>query len=203
MNIVTIDGERFSNRRGFFREIKAALCPDAEMGYNLDALNDVLHGGYGAVPYGAPLTVVWKHADKSREDLGDTAMLNLIRVILADGMEHDVKLVLQTGEEAENTTICQEAPVLTIHGDRFSDKAGFYAEMASLLTEDGAMGRNLDALNDALRGGFGGVAYGQPVALCWMDFDKSRSDLGDALILSILTVMLSDGYGHDVHVILA
>ena len=48
--------------------------------------------------------------------------------------------------------------VFTIDGRRFSNMAGFYDEVEQVFTcgLDWKIGRNLDAFNDILRGGFGG-----------------------------------------------
>jgi hypothetical protein len=40
------------------------------------------------------------------------------------------------------------------------------------------IGRNLDAFNDMLRGGFGVHEYEEPIQLIWLHSDKSRKDLG-------------------------
>ena len=43
---------------------------------------------------------------------------------------------------------------------------------------DWKIGRNLDAFNDVLRGGFGAFEYEEPIAIVWEHSDKSKSDLG-------------------------
>ena len=47
--------------------------------------------------------------------------------------------------------------VFTIYGRRFSNMAGFYNEVERVFTSglDWKIGRNLNAFNDILRGGFG------------------------------------------------
>ena len=42
-----------------------------------------------------------------------------------------------------------------IDGSRFATLEGFYEEVARVLIPDASWGRNLDAFNDILRGGFG------------------------------------------------
>ena len=51
--------------------------------------------------------------------------------------------------------------VFTIDGRRFSNMAGFYDEVERVFTLglDRKIGRNLNAFNDILRGGFGRHAY--------------------------------------------
>ena len=85
-------------------------------------------------------------------------------------------------EEAES--IPQEAEEtprreMVINGDNFNDLRGFFAEAGRVFgTPDDKPVRNLDAFNDVLRGGFGDVAPGEPLAVRWTHSDKSREDLG-------------------------
>ncbi len=67
-----------------------------------------------------------------------------------------------------------------IDGNTFSDLSGFYDEVERKLTHglDWSIGRNLDAFNDVLRGGFGVHDYGEPLTLTWMNSAKSKRDLG-------------------------
>ena len=54
--------------------------------------------------------------------------------------------------------------VFTIDGRRFSNMAGFYDEVERVFTFglDRKIGRNLNAFNDILRGGFGGMRMDNP-----------------------------------------
>jgi RNAse (barnase) inhibitor barstar len=63
-----IDGSRFSSLEGFYDEVSRVLIPGEDWGHNLDALNDVLRGGFGT-PEGG-FRMVWLHSEKSRTDLG-------------------------------------------------------------------------------------------------------------------------------------
>ena len=90
--------------------------------------------------------------------------------------------------------------VLTINGDNFSDLDGFYDEIDRILTKDldGKTGHNLNAYNDLLRGGFGVHEYEEPIVLKWLNYKKSKYELGADLILSILEITLNcNNTGHD------
>ena len=63
-----IDGKNFSTLNGFFDEFRSVLTPAYSWGNNLDALNDVLRGGFGT-PDGA-YTLLWKNSELSKERLG-------------------------------------------------------------------------------------------------------------------------------------
>ena len=67
-------------------------------------------------------------------------------------------------------------PVLELDGARIHDLAGFYDEVERVLIPGAAWGRNLDAFNDILRGGFGTPDAG--FVLRWRDAGAARRALG-------------------------
>ena len=62
-----IDGAAFSTLEGFYDEISRILIPGAVWGYNLDAFNDVLRGGFGTPEVG--FEFVWQNHEISRDRL--------------------------------------------------------------------------------------------------------------------------------------
>lgn len=65
-----------------------------------------------------------------------------------------------------------------INGNNFSNLDEFYNEVEKVLTKDlKEFGRNLDAFDDILWGGFGKFEYEEPIALIWKNAEKSRRDL--------------------------
>ena len=86
-----------------------------------------------------------------------------------------------------------------IDGNKFNDIEGFYCVVENLFTKDldWEIGRNLDAFNDILRGGFG-VHDQEPIHIIWRNFSKSRKDLGRKEIAKIVEIILdTDNSGHD------
>jgi RNAse (barnase) inhibitor barstar len=79
--------------------------------------------------------------------------------------------------------------------NRFSTLASFYQEVENTCTKDlgWSIGRNLDAFNDVLWGGFGVHDYEEPVQLIWLHSDKSRQDLGWTETINYLTAKLTTG----------
>ena len=69
---------------------------------------------------------------------------------------------------------------LEIDGNNFSTFESFYKEVDIKFTKnlDWETGKNLDAFNDILRGGFGVYEYDEPVKVIWLNSQKSRNDLG-------------------------
>jgi RNAse (barnase) inhibitor barstar len=65
-----------------------------------------------------------------------------------------------------------------INGNHFNDLSGFYDEVQKKLTRNfRAFGRNLDAFEEVIRGGFGKYEEGEPVKIIWKNSNKSRKDL--------------------------
>ena len=82
--------------------------------------------------------------------------------------------------------------VFIIDGRRFSNMAGFYDEVEQVFTcgLDWKIGRNLDAFNDILRGGFGRHEYGQPIHIQWLAYEKSVRNLGKETMDTITEIIL-------------
>jgi len=71
-NILTIDGSRITDISSLYDEINRVFMADEDwkLGASLDALNDLLHGGFGAIKGGEPVQLVWLDFEKNRADLG-------------------------------------------------------------------------------------------------------------------------------------
>lgn len=69
---------------------------------------------------------------------------------------------------------------VVIDGNNFSTMPEFYNEIKNKLTKGLSwhMGRNLDAFNDVLRGGFGVHNGNDQLEVHWLNAAKSQSDLG-------------------------
>jgi RNAse (barnase) inhibitor barstar len=80
---LTIDGENFSDLEGFYHEIDRVLTKDTDWktGHNLDALNDLLRGGFGVFEYEEPIGLVWKNYAKSLQELGEEKVGELTEII--------------------------------------------------------------------------------------------------------------------------
>ena len=80
---IVIDGENFSDLRGFYDEATRAFgSPEGRPIRNMDAFNDVLRGGFGDIEPGESLAVRWRNSEKSREDLGYEATVSYLRQAL-------------------------------------------------------------------------------------------------------------------------
>lgn len=65
---------------------------------------------------------------------------------------------------------------IEINGDNFASLEEFYAEVSRKVIPEADWGRNLDAFNDILRGGFGTPEDG--FVLVWKNHSVSRERLG-------------------------
>lgn len=71
--------------------------------------------------------------------------------------------------------------MIEFDGNEFDDLESFYDEVqAKICPGFEGFGRNLDAFNDVLRGGFGLFEYNEPIRLKWANSEKSKSNLSYA-----------------------
>ena len=69
---------------------------------------------------------------------------------------------------------------IVLNGSNISSLDSFYDEVENKLTKDlgWKTGRNLDAFNDVLRGGFGVYEYEESIRLIWQNSNESKEKLG-------------------------
>jgi RNAse (barnase) inhibitor barstar len=67
-------------------------------------------------------------------------------------------------------------PTIEVDGARFDSLAGFWSEISTRVIPGAEWGRNFDAFNDVLRGGFGTPDGG--FRLRWVNFERSKEVLG-------------------------
>ncbi len=66
-----IDGQKFSDLKGFFQAIGEQLVDENKWGKNWNALNDILVGGFIKTEYGEPFKLVWRNSTVSEQRLED------------------------------------------------------------------------------------------------------------------------------------
>lgn len=77
-----------------------------------------------------------------------------------------------------------------INGENFSDIQGFYNEVKKVLTKDfEGFGKNLDAFDDILYGGFGKFNRNDKIILVWENFKKSKKELSQDFLTNILDII--------------
>lgn len=97
---IIIEGNDFSNLDEFYDEIDKKFTKDLDFktGHNLDAFNDIMHGGFGVYEYDEPVKVIWKNFEKSKNDFqgqksGDDGLMDTILEIMRD--HKHIELVLE------------------------------------------------------------------------------------------------------------
>ncbi|MGK6352805.1 barstar family protein [Parapedobacter sp. DT-150] len=79
-----LDGNRIHDIPSFYDEVNRVFMQgvDFTLSPNLDAFNDLLHGGFGAIRGKEPITLKWLNFEKNREDLGVEATIAFYRAKL-------------------------------------------------------------------------------------------------------------------------
>ena len=79
MKTITLDGSKITGLDTFYDETQLKLCPSFQgYGRNLDAFNDILHGGFG-VFYEEKIKLVWLDSHKSQNALGYSETIKYLR----------------------------------------------------------------------------------------------------------------------------
>jgi RNAse (barnase) inhibitor barstar len=94
-----IDGNNFSDLVGFYIEFSDKVLGTKDWGHNLDALNDVLRGGFGT-PFEGFL-LVWNNSEKSMEILGWPETVKFLDQKLTKCHPSNVESVNRDLEEAK------------------------------------------------------------------------------------------------------
>jgi RNAse (barnase) inhibitor barstar len=104
--IITINASNFSNLPSFYEEMNRLFMKDAgwELGHSLDALNDILYGGFGVFEPGEQVLVLWHNATKSKKDLGIEETRKNYQMKIDVGYPYNVKLFEDKLAELENGT---------------------------------------------------------------------------------------------------
>jgi len=84
MKTLTIAGENIHDIPSFYDEINRVFMIDETwaLGASLDALDDMLHGNYGAIDGREPVTLVWTGFDRARVALGSEATRSFLQAKL-------------------------------------------------------------------------------------------------------------------------
>ena len=110
MRKIEINGNKFSNLAGFYDEIEAKLTSglDWKIGRNLNALADILDGGFGVYEFEEDVELVWLDSSKSKSDLGWNETIKFIKDKLETchpTNKSDVESDLQKAESKEGQTL--------------------------------------------------------------------------------------------------
>lgn len=105
-------------------------------------------------------------------------------------------VTLATGRAAWVYVSALSGPAATdyaVDGAHFGSLDEFFDHFGVRVIPGAAWGRNMNAFNDVLRGGFGTPDHG--FSLRWIDHEQSRRRLGDALFENLAGIIRKHGPG--------
>ena len=78
-----------------------------------------------------------------------------------------------------------------IDGAKFQSEKGFYNYIEKMFTYNlgWKIGRNLDAFDDVLRGGFGKHEYGKRIVVKWKNYKKNESRLNPKFLKIVIEIL--------------
>lgn len=101
---ITIYADNFSDLAGFYEEMDKLFMKDVDwkLGHSLDALNDILYGGFGVFNPGEQITVIWNNSSKSKKDLGLEETTRNYQMKINKGYPYNVNLFQEKLAEIKN-----------------------------------------------------------------------------------------------------
>ena len=94
--MIVIHGGHFSSLAGFYEEISSVLMKDADWKVGtLDGFDDILYGGFGVIEGKEKIEIIWKEAEKSKEDLGFKATREFYENKIRQGKPFNTELIQQ------------------------------------------------------------------------------------------------------------
>ncbi|MEO6684919.1 MAG: ribonuclease inhibitor [Dyadobacter sp.] len=109
--IIIIYADNFSDLASFYEEMNKLFMKDADwkLGQSLDALNDILYGGFGVYNPGEQVIVLWNNFSKSKKDLGLNETIKNYQMKINKGYPFNVNLFQEKLADIKNgngPTLC-------------------------------------------------------------------------------------------------
>lgn len=101
---IIIDGHQIHDIKSFYEEINLKFMQgeDWQLGESLDAFNDLLYGGFGAVKGDEPINLIWKNFENNKKILGSDFTLEFYRQKLKHPDIYDVEAINKSINELES-----------------------------------------------------------------------------------------------------
>lgn len=94
--MIVIHGGHFSSLGGFYEEASNVLMKDTDWKVGtLDGFDDILYGGFGVIEGKEKIEIIWKEAEKSKEDLGFKATREFYENKIRQGKSFNTELIQQ------------------------------------------------------------------------------------------------------------
>lgn len=94
--MIVIHGGHFSSLGGFYEEASNVLMKDTDWKVGtLDGFDDILYGGFGVIEGKEKIEIIWKEAEKSKENLGFKATREFYENKIRQGKSFNTELIQQ------------------------------------------------------------------------------------------------------------
>lgn len=102
---IIIDGNQIHDIKSLYEEINLKFMQgeDWQLGESLDAFDDLLYGGFGAIKGDEPINLVWKNFENNREVLGFDLTLNFYENKLKQPQIFNKKIIEEKIQKLKNT----------------------------------------------------------------------------------------------------
>ncbi|MFP8891951.1 MULTISPECIES: ribonuclease inhibitor [Chryseobacterium] len=98
--MIVIHGGHFSSLGGFYEEASNVLMKDTDWKVGtLDGFDDILYGGFGVIEGKEKIEIIWKEAEKSKEDLGFKATREFYENKIRQGKPFNIELIQRKLDE--------------------------------------------------------------------------------------------------------
>lgn len=102
---IIIDGNQIHDIKSLYEEINLKFMQgeDWQLGESLDAFDDLLYGGFGAIKGDEPINLVWENFENNREVLGFYLTLNFYENKLKQPQIFNKKIIEDKIQKLKNT----------------------------------------------------------------------------------------------------
>ncbi|WP_051882013.1 ribonuclease inhibitor [Chryseobacterium soli] len=98
--MAVINGGLFSTLSGFYDEVSSVLMKDTDWKVGtLDGFDDILYGGFGVFENKDEVELIWKDAEKSKNELGFESTRDFYQHKINQGKPFNTELIQQKLDE--------------------------------------------------------------------------------------------------------
>lgn len=98
---IIIDGNRILDKKSLYEEINRVFMQneDWKLGESLDALNDLLYGGFGVIKESEEVRLIWKNFEENQKIFGFDFTLRFYQEKLQDPRTFNLKFIQKSIQE--------------------------------------------------------------------------------------------------------
>lgn len=103
---IIIDGNRIFDKKSLYEEINRVFMQneDWKLGESLDALNDLLYGGFGLIKASEEVRLIWKNFEENQKMFGFDFTLRFYQEKLQNPQKFNLKLIQKSIQEGKGMT---------------------------------------------------------------------------------------------------